>query len=133
MGGQPVHGRNTPAIARLESLKLELGPGCAQVVTDLLLKLQKLLADDRADRVRSKVLGAGPATAVAVEARQRIMAAGLEFRAEDVPIHRSGAAFQRGYHLGGEPLKLPSIVEEWVEQDQLGAGVRDLSKAFDTF
>jgi hypothetical protein len=65
---------------------------------------EELRGDDRADRMAAQVLGAGGAAAVAVEPRERVGPAELQFPTEDVAVgHRTGKypACDRGEPGGG--------------------------------
>ena len=64
-----------------------LGDRSAQVVADALLELEELGRDHRADRVGPEITGAGAAAAVAVEAGERVGAAGLRGATEHVSLH----------------------------------------------
>jgi hypothetical protein len=50
------------------------------------LMLEKLVSDNRADGVASKVFGSGLATPVAVETRHRVGSARLQFSSNDISI-----------------------------------------------
>ena len=83
---QPVQRGHAPAVAGHQAGERELGPRRLQVVADRALVLEELRRDDRADRVAAEVLRPGRAAAVAVEAGQRIVAAGLQRAAEHVAV-----------------------------------------------
>ena len=76
--------------------------GRSVVVSDPALVLEKLGGHHRADRMAAQVLGTGIATAVTVKAGHRVIAAGLQFPAEHVPlahgcsIAHAGPAYQPG-------------------------------------
>src|SRR5690349_10692113 len=72
---KPPQRNHAPAIAGPQPRKAEFGTRRAQVVADLLLVLEELRADNRADRVAADVIRAGAAAAVPVETGQRVGAA----------------------------------------------------------
>ena len=89
VGSQPVDGGHAPAVAGHQSGESVLRSRGAEVVADAPLVLEERLGHDRADRVAAPIFGAGVAAAVAIEPGERVVAAGLEFAAEHVPLaHR---------------------------------------------
>ena len=78
VGAQPVDRRDAPAVAGHEAREAVQRHRRREVVADAALVVEELLGHDRADRVAAEILGSGAAAAVAVEAGQRIGAAGLQ-------------------------------------------------------
>src|SRR5262249_49965902 len=83
---EPVHRRHAPPVARLQPGEHELRHRGDQVIADPPLVLEELGSDHRADRVASEVLRPRVAAAVAVEPRDRVVAARLKLSAENVPL-----------------------------------------------
>src|SRR5690606_3593331 len=81
---EPTRGTQAPAVARLQSRKLELGARRRQIVAAETRELEELFRHLDANRVRADILGARVAAAVAEEARSRPLAACLERLAEHV-------------------------------------------------
>lgn len=65
---EPAGGTDTPAVARLKSLKAILRHRSGEIVAERLAGGQKTLVYDTADRVDAEIIGAGVAAAVPVEA-----------------------------------------------------------------
>ncbi len=86
MRTEPICCGNAPPIARHKTWKTVWWHRRTQIVADRQLMLEKLGSDNRADRVASTVFGSGRATPVAVEPRQGIGAARLQFSSYDVSI-----------------------------------------------
>src|SRR5262249_45081654 len=83
---------DAPAIARLESGKSELRSGCDQVVALLAREFEEVARYPHAYDVQPLILAAGVAAAVAVEAGERRIRAGLQLAPEDVlafELHRT--------------------------------------------
>src|SRR5262245_30246850 len=68
---EPARSADAPAIARLQTGKLVLGPRGGEVVADLAALFEKLVGHLDANRVAADVLLAGVAMAVAEEAGAR--------------------------------------------------------------
>ena len=90
---------------------------------------EELLGHDRADRVAAEILGARAAAAVAIEAGQRIGAAGLELAAEDVALRLArephcSSADRRRSDLRGLDADAPAAHALAVDRrgDPLGLG-----------
>jgi hypothetical protein len=81
---QPARGTDAPAIAGFEAGETELGHGRAEVVAQGLGGGEKRSIDDTADGMDAMILGAGFATACAVETGHRFATADVERLAEDV-------------------------------------------------
>jgi hypothetical protein len=81
---EPAGGADTPAISGFEAGEAELWHGCAEVIAESLGGFKKRRVDDAADSVDAVVVGAGLATASAVEAGHRLAAADVQGLAEDV-------------------------------------------------
>jgi hypothetical protein len=81
---EPAGGADTPAISGFEAGEAELWHGCAEVIAESLGGFEKRRVDDAADSVDAVVVGAGLATASAVEAGHRLAAADVQGLAEDV-------------------------------------------------
>ena len=86
VGLEPSAGDDAPPVAGRQAGEAPLRTGRHEVVADAALVLEELGRDDDADGVAAPVLGPGRAVAVAVEAGQRVGAAGLELAAEHVPF-----------------------------------------------
>ena len=86
-GFLPTFDTNTPGVARFEAGKTKLWTRGDQVIADHRLMLQKFLAHHHADSVLAVIFRAGVAFAVAIEAGERIGAAGLQDAAEYVLNH----------------------------------------------
>jgi DNA helicase II / ATP-dependent DNA helicase PcrA len=80
----PAGGAQAPAVARLQSLKAKFGPGGAEVVALGFGEFEEFGSDYGADSVQAKVIGAYIAAAIAVEAGNRVFAAGFQFFAQYV-------------------------------------------------
>ncbi len=80
----PASRNDAPAIARLQPGEHPLRLGRDEVVPTRHRELQELLGHDGAHDVEADVRALGVAVPVAVEARHRIEATGLELAAEDV-------------------------------------------------
>src|SRR6478735_3700608 len=92
LGLQPARGDHAPPVARRQPGEAPLGPRRHEVVADGPLVVEELAGRNDADGVAAAVLGAGRAPAVAVEAGDRVGAAGFEVAAEHValpPIHHA--------------------------------------------
>jgi len=85
---QPACRADTPAVAGAQAGKAELRHGRGEVITQARGDLEELRRHDAADRVHAEVVNAGVAAAVAIEARERVRAAGLQWLAEDVFLGR---------------------------------------------
>lgn len=86
---QPVHRGHAPTVARYQSRKTVVRHRRGEIVADPLLMFEELSGHHRAHCVAAEVVCSGPARTVAVETCQRIQAASLEVRTQNVPIsHR---------------------------------------------
>jgi len=83
-------GADAPLIAGLQTRKPELGRRGAEIVSDLLLKLEELRSHPYAGRVLARVFGIGLATAIPEKPGQRIAGAGSKRGTEDVFLERHG-------------------------------------------
>jgi hypothetical protein len=81
---KPAGGTDTPAISGFEASEAELRHGGAEVIAESLRGFEKRRVDDAADSVDAVVVGAGLATASAVEAGHGLAAADVQGLAEDV-------------------------------------------------
>jgi hypothetical protein len=86
MRSQPVGCCHAPPVARREPGESVLGHWRDQVIADLLLMIEKLGGDYRADRVATSVLGTGAAAPVTKEAGDRVRPAGFECAAQHVEL-----------------------------------------------
>lgn len=80
----PVHGRDTPAVARHESGEAVLRSRSRKVVADTALILQELGRDDGAHGVAPDILQSGATAAVAEEPGQRVCATRFKLATKDV-------------------------------------------------
>jgi hypothetical protein len=87
VGPQPVRGGHAPPVAGDQAGESVLRRRRGQVVADAALVRQELDRHHGADRVAARVLGAGCAAAVPVEASDRVAATGLQLAAEHITIH----------------------------------------------
>jgi len=78
---------DAPVVARFEAGEAVLGAGRNQIVADGRLMPQEFIAHLHANGVFARVVGAGVAFTIAIEAGERIGAAGLESSAENVFDH----------------------------------------------
>lgn len=86
-GALPGLDADAPAVAGFESGEAVLGVGGDEVVADGFLMAEEFIVHDDAYGVLAAVFGAGIAFAIAIEAGERICAAGLEDGAENVFYH----------------------------------------------
>jgi hypothetical protein len=86
VSAQPVHGRDTPAIAGHEARELVFGNWRAQVVADAALVGQELGRYDRADGVAAQVIRPGAAAAITEESGYRVGTTWFQLATEHVPI-----------------------------------------------
>src|SRR4051812_24734867 len=98
MCAEPVHRGDAPTVARHEPGEAELRHRCAEVVADAALVVEELGGHDGADGVAAEVFRSGVATAVAVEAGERVGAAGLEVAAQHI-------AFGHGTSMRDSPRR----------------------------
>ena len=75
----PSHGAQAPAVAGADAGESVLRHRRRKVVTLHLTERQKLGGCFDADQMQAEILGAGIAAPIAIEARQRRIAAGLKF------------------------------------------------------
>lgn len=88
---EPARRADAPAVAGLEALEAELGPGCREIVAERFRRFEKGSIDDAADGVDAEVVRAGIATTITVEPGRRIRgpaATGGQRLAEDVAARR---------------------------------------------
>jgi hypothetical protein len=81
---EPAGGADAPAVAGFEAGKAVLRHGGGEIVAESLGCGEEGRVDDAADGVDAEVVGAGLATAGAVEAGHGLAAADVEWLAEDV-------------------------------------------------
>ncbi len=81
---KPTPRAKTPAIARLQSWKTELGSFCYQVVSLPKGILQKLIRQAGANRMLAMILRPRVATAIPIKARYRVLSTRLEGLAENI-------------------------------------------------
>jgi hypothetical protein len=81
---EPAACAHAPAVTRLEAGESVLRHGCREVVAEAGRGGKKLFCDDAADRVHAEVVGAGVATAIAIEAGYGVDTTGFEGLTEDV-------------------------------------------------
>jgi hypothetical protein len=85
MGLSPTFSNHTPPIAGLQTGKAELGRRRDQVVPDAPLMLQEFRGHHRAHQMSSLIRTRTAAT-IAIEARDRVCAAGLQFGTKDIGL-----------------------------------------------
>jgi hypothetical protein len=83
-GFLPAAGTQTPAVTGFQALEAEFGSGGAEVVALGFGEFEEFGSDYGADGVQAKVIGAYIAAAIAVEAGNRVFAAGFQFFAQYV-------------------------------------------------
>jgi hypothetical protein len=86
----PTQGAQTPAIPSAKAREVEFGPGRRKVVSSGPAKLQKLECEFSTDDMAAGILRAGAAVAIAVEARLRSKAAGLQRQPEHTELRCFG-------------------------------------------
>jgi len=96
VGEQPVAGRNAPTVAGLQAGEPELRCGRRQVITDTALMVEELNRDNRTDGVTPPILNTGATGAVPKPSRERVVAAKLEFAADNVAFHAVSIAATNG-------------------------------------
>lgn len=112
---------DTPLIPWLESGKSELGRRGAEIVSDLLLKLEELRSHPYAGRVLARVFGIGLATAIPEKPGQRIAGAGSKRGTEDVFLERHGrhSIEEKGFDNLDSSREAQSMVTATKTQDDL--------------
>jgi hypothetical protein len=85
MGLSPTFGNHTPPIAGLQTRKAKLGSRRDQVIADASLVLQEFRGNHCADQMGG-LIRSGAAAAIAIEARDRIRAAGLQLCTKDIRL-----------------------------------------------
>ena len=88
-GLQPANGAQAPAIPGDEAREAPLRLRGDQIVANRHREGEEVCGHHGADGVRARIGGDRPAAAVAQKARQRIMGAGHQRRAENVAIGRA--------------------------------------------
>ncbi len=87
IGFFPAFDTDAPMVARFQSWKAVFTARRDQIVTDRRLVPQKLVAELDTNGVLALVFGSRVAFPVAIKARERVGAAGLQCRAENVLNH----------------------------------------------
>ena len=90
---KPARRADAPTIAWFQAGEAKLGPGRAQIITELLGNSQKIFVQDAADGVDAKIVGSSLAAACAVEASHGLATAGLERLAENILTAGFGTFF----------------------------------------
>ncbi len=85
MGLSPTFRNHTPPVAGLQTRKAKLGRRCDQVIADAPLVLQEFCGNHCAYQVDG-LIGPGAAAAIAIEARDRVCTAGLQFGTKDIGL-----------------------------------------------
>lgn len=80
---KPAFGNHAPPVARSQTRKAVRGRWRDQVIADAPLMIEKLGSHHCADQMDGLIWSTS-AAAVAIEARDRVCAAALEFTAEDI-------------------------------------------------
>jgi hypothetical protein len=94
IGLSPTLRNHTPPITRLQTGKAKLRRWCDQVVADPALVLQEFRGNHCAHQMRG-LTRSGAAATIAVEARDRVGTAGLQFGTKDIGLvlHTPSVAF----------------------------------------